>query len=53
VINATLRPLYPREIAGTHCIGAWIGPRALSEMAAVGNGELLHGYLKIRNWLSA
>jgi hypothetical protein len=24
--NATARPLYPREIPGTHCIGNWVGP---------------------------
>jgi len=28
VVNATLRPLYPRERLGTHCIGDWVGPRA-------------------------
>jgi hypothetical protein len=28
VVNATPRPLYPREIPGTHCIGGWVGPRA-------------------------
>jgi hypothetical protein len=28
VINTTLRPLYPRERPGTHCIGGWVGPRA-------------------------
>jgi hypothetical protein len=28
VVNATLRPLYPRERPGTHCIGGWVGPRA-------------------------
>jgi len=28
VVNATLRPLYPREIPGTHCIGDWVGHRA-------------------------
>jgi hypothetical protein len=22
------RPLYPREIPGTHCTGGWLGPRA-------------------------
>jgi hypothetical protein len=27
VVNATSRPLYPRERPGTHCIGGWIGPR--------------------------
>jgi hypothetical protein len=27
VINATLRPLYPREWPGTHCAGVWVGPR--------------------------
>jgi hypothetical protein len=24
VVNATPQPLYPREIAGTHCIGCWV-----------------------------
>ena len=24
----TLRPLYPRERPGTHCIGGWVGLRA-------------------------
>ena len=28
VVNATLRPLYPRKRPGTHCIGGWVGPRA-------------------------
>ena len=28
VVNATLRPLYPRERPDTHCIGSWVGPRA-------------------------
>ena len=28
VVNATLRPLYPRGTPGTHCIGGWVGPRA-------------------------
>ena len=28
VINATPRPLYPRERPGTHCVGGWVGPRA-------------------------
>jgi hypothetical protein len=23
-----LRPLYPREIPGTHCIVGWVGPRS-------------------------
>jgi len=27
VINATPRPLYPRERPGTHCIGGRVGPR--------------------------
>ena len=26
VVNATLRPLYPRERPDTHCIGGWVGP---------------------------
>jgi hypothetical protein len=28
VVNATPRPLYPRERPGTHCIGGWVGPKA-------------------------
>jgi hypothetical protein len=28
VVNITPRPLYPREIPGTHCTGGWVGPRA-------------------------
>ena len=28
VVNATPRPLYPRERPGTHCTGGWVGPRA-------------------------
>jgi hypothetical protein len=28
VVNATHRPLYPRERPGTHCVGGWVGPRA-------------------------
>ena len=28
LVNATPRPLYPRERSGTHCIGGWVGPRA-------------------------
>jgi len=27
VVNATPRPLYPRERPGTHCIGGWVGLR--------------------------
>ena len=27
-VNATLRPLYPREWRGTHCTVGWVGPRA-------------------------
>ena len=26
-VNATPRPLYPRERPGTHCIGGRMGPR--------------------------
>ena len=26
VVNATPRPLYPRERPGTDCIGGWVGP---------------------------
>ena len=28
VVNATPRPLYPRERPGTHFIGGWVDPRA-------------------------
>ena len=28
MVNATPRPLYPRERLGTHCIGGGVGPRA-------------------------
>jgi len=28
VVNATPRPLYPRERRGTHCIGDWVDPSA-------------------------
>jgi hypothetical protein len=28
VVNATPRPLYPRERPGTHSTGGWVGPRA-------------------------
>ena len=28
VVNATPRPLYPRERAGTYCLGVCVGPRA-------------------------
>jgi len=28
MVNATPRPLYPREKDGTYCIGGWVGPRA-------------------------
>ena len=29
VVNATPRPLYPRERPATHCTGGWVGPRAV------------------------
>jgi hypothetical protein len=28
LVNATPRPLYPRERPGTHCIEGWVGPRS-------------------------
>ena len=28
MVSTTLRPFYPRERPGTHCIGGWVGPRA-------------------------
>ena len=31
VVNATLRPLYPQEELGTHCIRGWVGPRTVTE----------------------
>jgi len=27
VVNATPRPIYPRDRPGTHCIGGWLGSR--------------------------
>jgi len=27
VVNATPRPLYPRERSGTHCTLGWVDPR--------------------------
>ena len=37
VVNATPRPLDPRERRGTHCIGGWVGPRAgLENFAPLG-----------------
>jgi len=27
MVNATPRPVYPRERPGTHCIGAWVAPQ--------------------------
>ena len=27
VVNAALRPLYPRERPGTQCTGGWVGPQ--------------------------
>ena len=29
VVNATSRPLHPRERLGSHCIGGWVGPRTV------------------------
>ena len=28
LVNATPRPLYPRERLGTRCIGGWVGTKA-------------------------
>jgi hypothetical protein len=28
VVNATPRPLNPRERPGTRCLGGWVGPTA-------------------------
>jgi len=28
VVNATLRPHYPRERSDSHCIGGWVSPKA-------------------------
>jgi len=33
VVNATVRPLYPREQPGTHCVGGYVGRRAAPEGA--------------------
>ena len=30
VVNAKIRPLYPRERPGTQCIGSWVSPRGRS-----------------------
>jgi hypothetical protein len=30
VVNATLRPLYPRERPGIHCTRGWLGPQGWS-----------------------
>jgi NhaP-type Na+/H+ or K+/H+ antiporter len=35
VVNTTPRPLYPREIPGTHCTGGWVGPRAVWTCAKI------------------
>ena len=37
MVNATPRPLYPREWPGTHCVRGWMGPRAGVEV--YGNPE--------------
>jgi hypothetical protein len=31
VVNVTRRPFYSRERLGAHCIGGWMGPRAVLE----------------------
>jgi len=31
LVNATPRPLYPRESADTHSVGGWVGPRAVMD----------------------
>jgi hypothetical protein len=31
VVNATPRLIFPQEGPGTHCIGGWVGPRAVLE----------------------
>jgi hypothetical protein len=33
LLNATLRPLYLRTIPDSHCIGGWMGPRAVLDDA--------------------
>ena len=38
VVNATSRPLDPRERPGTHCVGGWVGPRAGLENLAPHSG---------------
>jgi len=30
-----VRPLYPRERLGTHCIGGWVGTRAYMEVCGM------------------
>ena len=42
VVNATPRPLYPREIPCTHCIGGWVAPRA--GLDGCGKSHLASGF---------
>ena len=32
VVNATIRPLFPRERSGTHGIGGWVNPTVSLDM---------------------
>ena len=32
VVSATPRPLYTQKRPGTHCIGGWVGPRAILDV---------------------
>jgi hypothetical protein len=42
VVNATPRPLYPRERPGTDYAGGWVDPRA--NLDGCGNSRLLQGF---------
>jgi len=37
VVNATFRPLYPRERPVTHCIGDWVGLEAGLDRCGIRN----------------
>jgi len=54
VVNTTLRPLYPQEVAGTHWIGGWVGPRACPDEwgkshPPPGFDRVIHEYKILRN----
>ena len=42
VVNATPRPLYPRERPGTHSTGDWVGPRV--SLDRCGKSRLSQGF---------